>query len=161
MEVRPSKSSPERDLCKVVRACKSFLGRDSCREVRPRKCSLGRFIPRLLPGRRDRSHHRAPRIPVGADAHVRCSLARYGPVCVGGYVPGLRPCSAEEEHRVTGVCMLVWKHKVHQDLPRRTPSAARRPRRDLLNSPYHSSIGFKHTHIDLCHFRMQNHECDS
>ena len=75
--------------------------------------------------------------------------------------PGLRPCSAEEEHGVTGVCMLVCKHKVHQDLPRRTPSAARRPRRVLLNSPYHSSIGFKHTHLELCHIRIQKHDCDS
>ena len=56
-------------------------------------------------------------------------------------LPSLRPCSAEEQHGVTG-------------------EPARRPRRVSLNSPYHSSTGLKHTHLELCHIRIQKHDCD-
>ena len=57
-------------------------------------------------------------------------------------LPSLRPCSAEAQHGVTG-------------------EPARRPRRVSLNSPYHSSTGLKHTHLDLCHIRTQKHDCDA
>ena len=56
-------------------------------------------------------------------------------------LPSLRPCSAEEQHGVTG-------------------EPARRPRRVSLNSPYLSSTGLKHTHLELCPIRIQKHGCD-
>ena len=56
-------------------------------------------------------------------------------------LPSLRPCSDEEQHGVTG-------------------DPARRPRRVLLHSPYHSSTGLKHTQLELCHIRIRKHDCN-
>ena len=99
----------------------------------------GAFSDKILAGRSD--HASALSDDLFHVAHARCSPARYGPGMSADKLPSLRPCSAEEQHGVTG-------------------EPARRPRRVSLNSLYLSYTGLKHTHLELCHIRIQKHGCD-